>query len=49
MRRVKQNGTPTCGVSHAEADRFFDDMREAGVTLVKAAEWQPKFPKAASV
>lgn len=26
----------------AEADQFFDDMREVGVTLVKASDWHPK-------
>ena len=33
--------SPVAGCE-AEGDQFFDDMRAAGVTLVKAGEWQPK-------
>jgi len=33
--------SPVAGCD-AEADQFFDDMRAVGVTLVKAADWQPK-------
>ena len=39
---VLEDATSPVGGCEAEADQFFADMRTAGVTLVKAAEWEPK-------
>jgi nicotinamidase/pyrazinamidase len=39
---VLEDATSPVGGCEAEADKFFDDMRAAGVSMVKAAEWKPK-------
>ena len=39
---VLEDATSPVAGCEAEADLFFDDMRKEGVTLVKAADWQPK-------
>jgi len=39
---VLSDATSAVGGYEKEAAKFFDDMQTAGVTLVKAAEWQPK-------
>ena len=42
---VLEDCTSSVGGFEAEADKFFDDIRTAGVTLVKAADWKPKKTK----
>jgi len=39
---VLEDCTSPVGGCEAVADKFFDDIRAAGVTMVKAAEWIPK-------
>ena len=39
---VLEDATSPVPGCEAQADKFFDDMRAAGVTLVKAADWTPK-------
>ena len=39
---VLEDATSPVPGCEADADKFFDDMRAAGVTLVKAADWKPK-------
>lgn len=42
---VLSDATSAVGGFEKEAGKFFDDMQAAGVTLVKAADWQPKKKK----
>jgi len=42
---VLEDCTSPVGGCEAEADKFFDDIRAAGVTMVKAADWKPKKTK----
>lgn len=42
---VLEDCTSPVGGCEADADKFFDDIRAAGVTLVKAADWKPKKTK----
>ena len=39
---VLEDATSPVAGCEAQADKFFDDMRAAGVSMVKAAEWKPK-------
>ena len=45
---VLEDGTSPVPNCEADADRFFVDMKAAGVTLVKCAQWVPKNEKSSA-